>query len=96
VINDLEEDAPDSVGLDPALLQVLTADLEADRYLNSHAVLIARKGKLGYEWHAPGHDGETPHELRSATKSIGSVLIGIAIDQGFISGVTERGDCHIN
>jgi hypothetical protein len=52
--------------------------------------LITRKHSLAYERYSPDHDGERPHEIRSAAKSIGSVLIGIALDQCLVSGATER------
>ena len=49
-----------------------------------------------YQWDAPKHKGAlvdwdmaTPHVLQSATKSITSICIGIAVDQGLIRSVDQ-------
>jgi len=65
-----------------------------------HAVLVARRGSLVYEqyldgtderWGAPlsrvEHGPEMRHDLRSVTKSVVGLLIGIAIDRGLVAGV---------
>jgi CubicO group peptidase (beta-lactamase class C family) len=45
-------------------------------------VLIARHGRLALEEYFYGFDGDRMHDMRSASKSITSVLAGIAIDRG--------------
>jgi CubicO group peptidase (beta-lactamase class C family) len=47
-----------------------------------HGILIARHGKLVLEEYFHGQDGDTPHDTRSAAKSMTSVLIGAAIQDG--------------
>jgi len=58
-------------------------------YKNIHSVLLARGGLLVLEEYFQGYDRGKPHQIRSATKTIGAVLIGIAIDRGYLPGVHE-------
>lgn len=48
------------------------------------AALIFKDGRLVLERYANGYDSETLHDIRSATKAITSLLVGIAIDKGII------------
>lgn len=45
------------------------------------------KGRLVAGHFAPGHGEDTLHDLRSVTKSVTSLLLGIAIDRGLIDSV---------
>ena len=69
---------------------------------NVHAVLVARGGKLVFERYFRGSDeingrrvesvtfdADTPHNIKSATKSVASLALGIAIDRGLIRSVNE-------
>jgi CubicO group peptidase (beta-lactamase class C family) len=47
-----------------------------------HSVLIARHGKLVLEEYFHGHHRDMTHDLRSAAKSIASVLVGAAMQAG--------------
>ncbi len=75
-------------------------------YEEVHSVVIIKDGQLVFETYFPGHDfgytaenfhgpyinfnRNTTHNTHSATKSIASALIGIAIDQGFIPNEEDR------
>ncbi|MBN2178131.1 MAG: serine hydrolase [Deltaproteobacteria bacterium] len=59
-------------------------------YKNIHGVLLVKDGKLMLEEYFHGFDREKPHQIRSATKSIGSILTGIAIDHRFIKDIKEK------
>src|ERR1700694_4195977 len=69
---------------------------------NVHAVLVARGGKLVFEQYFKGSDeingrrvesvafdADTLHNIKSATKSVTSLALGIAIDRGLIRSVDE-------
>ncbi|WP_350287362.1 serine hydrolase [uncultured Croceitalea sp.] len=71
------------------LLRLIT-DIKAQKLVNTHSVLIAKEGKLVFENYFDGFNANIPHDLRSASKSISSAIIGIAIDDGIIEGVDER------
>ncbi|MCS0496382.1 beta-lactamase family protein [Ancylobacter sp. MQZ15Z-1] len=87
--------APASVGLDPALLCTIGARLESPDRPNVHALLVIRHGRLVYEAYASGrderwgediglvdHDAGRLHDLRSVTKSVVSLLFGVARERG--------------
>jgi len=93
--------SPDSVGMDGARLCGIAARLQLTGS-EVHAVVIARRGKLVFEQYFPGMDqpwGEkegrrdfnpmTQHDMRSASKSVTSLLVGIAIDHKLISSADE-------
>jgi CubicO group peptidase (beta-lactamase class C family) len=89
--------APADEGFDPAELCAVGPALEET---NAHAVLVVRHGKLVYERYFAGedqrwgqplgripHDAATRHDLRSITKSVTSLLVGIAVDYGWIKDI---------
>jgi len=55
----------------------------------NHGIVALYKGKIVYEWYADGWDKDKPHDMFSATKSITSALVGIAIEDGFIDSVDD-------
>jgi CubicO group peptidase (beta-lactamase class C family) len=94
-----ETAALSSENLDTDLIKDLFERINDNTYKNIHSVLLVKNGKLVVEEYFPGQDSEgqfhafqrdTLHELHSATKSVNSILIGIAIDQHLIRGVDEK------
>jgi CubicO group peptidase (beta-lactamase class C family) len=92
--------APATVGLDAATLCALVPRFEAWKDADVHAVLVVRHGTLVFEHYFKGADErwgrslgivdfapEVKHDLRSITKSVTSLLLGIAIDRGWVPGV---------
>jgi len=74
-------------GIDRAMIEKFVQKLIDMRQENVstsqvHSVLIARHGKLVLEEYFHGFDRETPHDLRSASKSWTNVLIGAAMQAG--------------
>lgn len=96
-----ETASPDSVGMDDAQLCGIAARLE-QRATSVHSIVVVRHGKLVFEQYFSGDDqpwgqpegqheftATTKHDMRSASKSVTSLLIGIAIDRKLIAGVDE-------
>ncbi len=86
---------PSDVGFDAAKLCGLDAFIAQWPTANIHAVVIVRRGKLVYERYYSGVDQnwgrplgtvdyapEMKHDLRSITKSVTSLLVGIARGEG--------------
>lgn len=53
--------------------------------VRTDSLLIFKRGTLVYERYARGFDADKPHLAWSATKSVTSVLIGVALHQGLLS-----------
>jgi CubicO group peptidase (beta-lactamase class C family) len=90
--------APDQEGLDPALICGIGPRLEALKEAKAHGVVIARHGRLVYERYFAGNDwrlsmplgdvnfeAATKHDVRSISKSVTSLLVGIAFDRGLLT-----------
>ncbi|GAB4474993.1 MAG: serine hydrolase [Anaerolineae bacterium] len=61
-----------------------------DNYPNFTSFLIVRDGYLVWEQYYGGKTGiRTLHNMYSATKAVTSLLIGIAIQEGYITGVDQ-------
>ncbi|MBL4819864.1 MAG: serine hydrolase [Gammaproteobacteria bacterium] len=54
-----------------------------------HSLLISHRGELVFEQYYNGRDRYQPGNLKSASKSVISALVGIAIEQGLINGVQQ-------
>lgn len=53
-----------------------------------HGLLITRRGKLVFEEYFHGYSRSIPHDTRSASKSLTSVLVGAVIQASKIKGVS--------
>jgi CubicO group peptidase (beta-lactamase class C family) len=86
--------APEQEGLDPALICGIGPRLEALKEAQAHGIVIARHGRLIYEHYFAGKDQRlgmslgdvsfdagTKHDIRSISKSVTSLLVGIALDR---------------
>jgi CubicO group peptidase (beta-lactamase class C family) len=81
--------SPGRFGANIALLDLMVSRIEDNDFVNIHSVVVVKNGTLVLERYFGESDQNTPHEIRSATKSIGSILTGIAIDKGFIPSEFE-------
>ena len=92
---------PEDAGLDGARLCGIAARLKATD-ANVHGVVVVRGGKLVFEQYFAGHDmpwggtagryefdATTLHDMRSVTKSVVSLLLGIALDRKLIASLDE-------
>jgi CubicO group peptidase (beta-lactamase class C family) len=94
--------ALDSVGLASATLCPLVQRLDTWKEANLHSVVVVRHGSLVFEHYFSGADErrgvklgevafgpETKQDVRSVTKSIVALLLGIAIDHGWVAGIDQ-------
>ena len=79
-------------GFDPIKMKQLTEKLNAGGHANAHMVIVEHDGKLVYEQYLSGSDQNwgseigmvafdynSKHDLRSITKSVTALLLGIAL-----------------
>jgi CubicO group peptidase (beta-lactamase class C family) len=94
---------PTAAGLDPERLRGIGPRFAAWPEADVHSVLVARHGALVYERYFSGEDErlghpagrvaferETRHDLRSISKSVTALVLGIAIAKGQIGDVAQR------
>jgi CubicO group peptidase (beta-lactamase class C family) len=79
-----------SAGFDNHYLDLMVDSINANKLTNIQSVLISRNGKLVYEQYFDGFDMATTHDMRSASKSISSALIGIAMDKGILKDTSQK------
>ncbi len=77
--------APEDEGVDSGTIVTLTEWIRGQR-IPIFSFLISRNGRLVYELYTTSLTRNHAHYQMSATKSVASALVGIAIDQGLISG----------
>ena len=75
---------PAAVGLSPRHLQATVRAVTQGQAGLLHSLVIARRGKLVLEEYFHGYRRQDLHELQSVTKSVASLLVGIAVDRGAI------------
>ena len=89
--------APQVLGFDPEVRRKLLAGIESGLLRDLHVVLAARSEYVFLEYYTTGRDenwgsplgdvpfdAETLHDLRSVTKSVVSLLYGIALDKELV------------
>jgi len=94
--------APEAVGLGSRQLCSMPAWLDRLQGSNIHCVLVARRGMLAFEHYRKGSDyawgeslpdathGPTSlHDMRSISKSVTSLLVGIAVDRKLLPSIDE-------
>jgi CubicO group peptidase (beta-lactamase class C family) len=99
---DWKIDRPESVGLQSEPLDALVKWLDGFDEANIHGIVVVRHGMLLFEhyrtgedecWGVPlgkvAHGPETKHDLRSVTKSVNSLLLGIALEHKLIDHIDE-------
>ncbi len=80
---------PEKQGMDSAQLAEFIQTY-SQPYLNMDSLLVIRHGYIVAEAYSAPNLADIPHHLYSASKSVMSLLIGIAIDQGKIKSVDEK------
>ncbi len=96
----------DEAGLKTEILSDMMTYIRGTEGHNIHSILVFRDGKLVFEEYFEGYlysgnppgsngdyilyDRETDHYLASVSKTVTSVLFGIAVKEGFISDLDEK------
>ena len=94
---------PEDAGVSPAIALNLANAFQSGEYGGLHALLIVRNGKPAFESYLPGedenwglqlasadHSYSLNHDLRSITKSIVSLLYGIALKHNAVPNPATR------
>jgi len=76
-------------GLDTSRFGALELAIANDELKQITSVLVANKGKFVYEQYFNGSHREQLNNVRSASKSITSLLVGLAMDQGKLKSVKQ-------
>lgn len=76
-----------SVQMDSSVINNMARQIAQQKKHKLYGIVVVRHGKLVFEEYYNGHTRDTPVDIRSATKSITSILTGIALDQGAIPHV---------
>lgn len=83
--NEWTKKEPSDLEVNNIYLDSLNTKLNNGSYGNVHSLLIVKDGFLIFENYYNGSSSSESHELQSATKSIASIICGIAIDQNLFS-----------
>jgi len=71
-------------GIHQSYLKKMQNSIDAEKLTHVHSVLISKKGELIFEKYFEGYNENVSHDNRSATKSMASAMIGIAIEDELI------------
>ncbi len=82
--------SPEAQDVDSNYLNSLVSQINNNVFGYIQSVIVARNNKLIFEKYFHGYSRETLHRVYSVTKSFSSAMIGIAIQQGIISGINEK------
>lgn len=80
---------PQDVGLDAVALTATANRIRRRERGLLHSLLIVRRGRLAVEEYFAGSSRDDVHTQQSVTKSVTSLLVAIAIDEGRIRSVDE-------
>lgn len=80
---------PENHGFDSKILSELVKEVK-DKNLNLNSVYIQRNNITILDAHFYPQKAEYLHDVASITKSITSLLVGIAIDKGYIKSVNQK------
>jgi CubicO group peptidase (beta-lactamase class C family) len=79
-----------AAGWNTARFDELETQISAKPWPNITSVLVAQDGRLVYENYFNGGARDTLNDMRSATKTVTALLLGMAIDRGLIKDEQAR------
>jgi len=77
-----------SLQIDTSLIHNFFSQIATAKH-KLHSVLLIKNKQLIIEEYYDQNTIDKPHDLRSTTKSIRSILMGIAIDNGFVENIND-------
>ena len=80
---------PADYGIDAAALDSIYSAMAQDPHHDLKGIVVVREGRLVSEHYFNGDSVDTLHDIRSATKSLTSLLMGIAIQKGLVHSVDD-------
>lgn len=80
---------PEAQGMDGALLHQMMRFVDENQIAVDSA-LVVRNGAIVFEAYRNGYGHESRHHLQSATKSVTSALVGVALREGLIESVDQK------
>ena len=80
---------PKNSQVDPIAIDALYGEMEKDQHHDLKGIVIVRDGTLVSEHYFNGDSATTLNDIRSVTKSLTSLLMGIAIDKKIIHSVDD-------
>ncbi len=81
---------PRDVGMNSSRLDDLESRIRNRQVAEIDGLVIVRRGYVVMEQYSNGSSANQVHEMQSVTKSVASLVVGIAVDQGVIPGVQTR------
>lgn len=83
-----QSSTPEAQGMDSEQLARMFEYIE-EKDINLHSLLIVRNGYLVTEAYFDPYTRDTAHSAACITKSVMGMLVGIAIERGYINGIGE-------
>jgi len=77
-------------GLDSTRFKLLKDRIQDGTFRKIDGIVVAKSGKILIEEYFNDYNRYKLHEIRSATKSIGSALLGIAFEKEYIASVEDK------
>jgi CubicO group peptidase (beta-lactamase class C family) len=87
--NGWKTSTPEAQGMDSEIINEMFNHVDKQKY-DIHSVLIIRNGHLVTEGYFYPYKKEYRHIINSATKSITSALVGLALEDGFIKSTDQK------
>lgn len=75
---------PEAAGVSSNEAAAFIADLKKSR-IETHSVMILRRGKVAFEAWAEPYAPEIPHAMFSVSKSFTSTAVGFAVEEGLLT-----------
>jgi CubicO group peptidase (beta-lactamase class C family) len=83
------QDTVEPPGIDETPIAALVERVQSGNLPNVHAVLVARGGALVVEEYFAGWTADRVHYTASVSKSVGSLLLGVAMQLEILAGIDE-------